>query len=80
MYHPLLAYSAHQPMDLASMHSSVESLEDRAEEYIFNRLLPADRSNYESHLLICEQCRQAVEKSEAFIKLFRKAADEGSVQ
>jgi anti-sigma factor RsiW len=67
-------------MDFASIHSSVESLDNCAEEYIFDRLSPADRSAYEAHLLVCEHCRQAVERSEAFIKLFREASEEGPIQ
>lgn len=67
-------------MDLTSIHFSVESVEDYAEEYLFNRLTPDDRSAYEAHLLVCEQCQEAVERSEDFIKLFRRASEDGQVQ
>lgn len=67
-------------MDFANLHSSVESLEDYAEEYLLNRLSVSDRSQYEMHLLVCEECRQAFEKSEAFIRHIRRAAAEGPLQ
>ena len=67
-------------MDLDAIHSSVEAMEDYAEEYLFGRLLPADRTAYEEHILVCEECRSAVEKTEQFIKRFRQALEEGPIQ
>ena len=69
-------------MNIDDIHSSQESLEDYAEEYIFDRLTPDDKAAYEAHLLVCPECRAALEKTEAFIKLFRQASGEepGPVQ
>lgn len=67
-------------MNFASIHASVELLDNYAEEYIFNRLSPADRVAYEEHLLVCEKCQEAVERSAEFIKLFRQASEDGPLQ
>jgi anti-sigma factor RsiW len=67
------------PMDLNQIHSSGEEAEEWAEEYVFGRLSPEDVRSYEEHLFMCEICRRAVEKAEAFIKDFRQAAGEDPV-
>jgi predicted anti-sigma-YlaC factor YlaD len=66
-------------MDFDTIHSSVEAIEDYAEEYLFRRLPPADLAGYEEHLLVCEECRRAVEQSEEFIRQLRRVSEEGPV-
>jgi anti-sigma factor RsiW len=44
-----------------------------AEAYVLNRLSPPELETYEQHLLICEECRVAVEEADNFIRLFRAA-------
>ena len=66
-------------MDFDKIHSSEEEAEDYAEEFVFGRLSPEDLRGYEEHLLACEICRRAVEKTEAFIEEFRRASGEDIV-
>lgn len=63
-------------MNFKALHASNDALDELAEEYVFERLSPADLDAYEQHLLICETCRRAVETAVDFIDLFRSAVDE----
>ena len=65
-------------MDFRAVHQSTLDIEDAAEAYVFDRLPPADLDEYEQHLLMCEECQEAVEATEKFIRLFRAAVSDAA--
>jgi hypothetical protein len=67
--------TANMRMNWEQMHASLEAIEKKAEAYLFRRMTADDVASYEEHLLLCEDCRQAVEITEQFIEIFRLAAD-----
>lgn len=50
--------------------------EDQLELYALGQLPASELDGVENHLLICESCRQHLEETEEFIRVFRKAARE----
>ena len=48
--------------------------EDVAEDNVMDTLDAADLQVFEEHLLICEQCRAAVEAADTFVRAMRGAA------
>ncbi len=53
---------------------------DQLESYALGRLDEAELGEFEDHLLICEQCREALSAEEAFIRSMRVAARESRQQ
>ena len=56
------------------LHSSLDVIEETAETYVLGRLGEKDEESYEAHLLVCDQCRSAVELIDEFIEVFRDVA------
>lgn len=63
-----------RPMDFGVIHCSPEAVEDLAEQFVFRRLSTVDMDQYEEHLLVCGECRSALEQVEDFIRTLRQAA------
>jgi anti-sigma factor RsiW len=60
-------------MDMQALHTSVEAIEEVAEDFLLGRLSASDLRAYEQHLMVCDPCRRAVETTDEFIELFRDA-------
>lgn len=61
-------------MNWERLHGSAEKLEEAAEQYVLHRMPQTELVAFEEHLLVCEQCREAVEITDEFVQVFRLAA------
>ncbi|MBV9742792.1 MAG: response regulator [Acidobacteriia bacterium] len=71
------------PVEMSGLREGAESLlgagrlhlsGDQLEAYAGKRLLEPEISHCEEHLLLCQQCREALEQEEAFVSAMRSAA------
>ena len=62
------------PIETAMSTCSIAET-DHAEDYALRRLSASDNEQYEEHLLVCPQCRVALEQFEVFLSAARIVLD-----